>query len=74
MIDKIMLTFFVLDFLFVASGGLMIGTVFITKASIAAQPTTTNVAANMLLMQTPLTGELSSFDGQFRKGSHLPQV
>lgn len=34
----------------------MIAMVFINEASMATQPTTTNVAANMLLMQTPLTG------------------
>lgn len=56
MVDKIMLSFLLLDFLFVASGGLLIATVFINKASMATQPTTTNVAADMLLMQTPLTG------------------
>ena len=55
MVDKIMLLFLLLDFLFVASGGLLIATVFINKASMATQPTTTNVAANMVLMQTPLT-------------------
>ena len=56
MVDKIMLSFLLLDFLFLASGGLMIATVLINEASMATQPTTTNVAANMLLIQTPLTG------------------
>lgn len=56
MVNKIMLSFLVLDFLFVATGGLLLGTVFITKASMAVQPTKANVAANMLIMQTPLTG------------------
>ncbi|KAL8826093.1 MAG: hypothetical protein Q9191_004010 [Dirinaria sp. TL-2023a] len=56
MVNKILLSVLFLDFLFVATGGLLIGTVFLTKGSMAKQPTTTNVAANMLLMQTPLTG------------------
>lgn len=57
MVDNIMLSFLLLDFLFLASGGLMIAAVFINEASMATQSTTTNVAANMLLMQTPLTGK-----------------
>lgn len=56
MVNKILLSFLALDFLFAATGGLLIGTVFLTKAAMANQ-TKTNVAANMLLMQTPLTGK-----------------
>ena len=56
MVNKILLVFLLQDFLFLASGGLLIGVVFITKAAVASDPTVNNVAANMLLMQTPLTG------------------
>lgn len=57
MVNKILLVFLLQDFIFLASGGLLIGVVFITKAALASDPTVNNVAANMLLMQTPLTGK-----------------
>ena len=57
MVNKILLVFLLQDFMFLASGGLLIGVVFITKAAVASDPTVNNVAANMLLMQTPLTGK-----------------
>ena len=56
MVNKILLVFLLQDFMFLASGGLLIGVVYITKAACASDPTVNNVAANMLLMQTPLTG------------------
>lgn len=66
MVNKILLVFLLQDVLFLASGGLLIGVVFVTKAAMANQPTTNNVAANMLLMQTPLTG-MPTFLGLLRQ-------
>lgn len=66
MVNKILLVFLVQDFLFLASGGLLIGVVFITKAAMASAPTMDNVAANMLLMQTPLSGTLIFSDDSQR--------
>ncbi|MCJ1486606.1 phospholipid scramblase 1 [Schaereria dolodes] len=55
-IDKILLTFLGLDALFAATGGALLAAVFILKNGMAEASNTTNVATNLLLLGTPLTG------------------
>ncbi|MCJ1260445.1 phospholipid scramblase 1 [Lobaria immixta] len=58
MLDKVLIAFLVADFLFVGTGGLLIGIVFATKSNRSHPRTTDDVASNLLLMRTPLDGAL----------------
>lgn len=54
--DKVLSSFLVAEVLFVATGGLIIGIVLVTKEHGHHSRTTADVASNLLLMQTPLSG------------------
>ena len=56
MLDKVLISFLITDALFAATGGLFLAVVFVTKATIHRPRTTADVASNLLLLQTPLTG------------------
>lgn len=55
MLDKVLLAYLVADGLFVLAGGLLLGVVFMTKND-WNNPSVDNVAATLLLMQTPVNG------------------
>lgn len=57
MLDKVLIAFLVADFLFVGTGGLLIGIVFATKSNRSHPRTTDDVASNLLLVRTPLDGK-----------------
>lgn len=54
--DKVLSSFLVAEALFVATGGLIIGIVLVTKEHGHHSRTAADVASNVLLMQTPLSG------------------
>jgi hypothetical protein len=54
--NKLMLVYLVVDFLFLACGGLLIGFSLVSEQQQKATPTVSNVAYNLLLTQCPLTG------------------
>lgn len=56
MVDKVLLTFAVAEFLFLLNGGLIITFALIAQNQISSAPNVTNVAMNLLLTQTPLSG------------------
>ncbi|MCJ1336674.1 phospholipid scramblase 1 [Bachmanniomyces sp. S44760] len=58
MVNKILFTYLVFDGLFLCTGGLLLATVLIFKIGMEATPSTANVATNLLLEMTPLTGVL----------------
>jgi len=56
--NKLMLTYLTVDFLFLMCGGLLLGYSLIGKQVEGSTPTTSNVPYILLLSsQTPLTGE-----------------
>lgn len=55
--DKVLMTFLLVDALFLASGGLLLAVVFTTRARKDSPRTTDNVASDLLLMDTPLDGK-----------------
>lgn len=57
--DKVLLSFLVADALFAATGVLILAIVFVTKANMHRPRTTADIASNLLLMQTPLSGSLT---------------
>jgi hypothetical protein len=59
MVNKILLVFIALNFLFVACGGLLLAVVLMTRTSAQAAPTISNVAQNLLLDHCPLIGKIS---------------
>src|SRR5271170_1362238 len=59
MANKILLVFIILNFLFVACGGLLLAVVLMTRNSAQAAPTISNVAQNLLLDHCPLIGKIS---------------
>lgn len=54
--DKVLISFLVAEALFVATGGLIIGIVLVTKEHGHHPRTTADVASTLLLLQTPLSG------------------
>lgn len=56
MVDKILLTFLVLEAVFVLTGALVLVGGILSQNP-AGNPLTSDVAVNLLLQQTPLTGE-----------------
>lgn len=54
MVNKILLVFIALNFLFVACGGLVLALVLVTRASVGSAQTVSNVAQNLLLDHCPL--------------------
>jgi fructose-specific phosphotransferase system IIC component len=56
MVDKILLTFLFSEFLFALSGGLLIGYSVMMQTQMTQAPSLSNVATNLLLNRTPLTG------------------
>lgn len=56
MADKILLTYVILDILFVGSGALLLGFALTTKTGTSQAPTIASVATDLLLMGTPLNG------------------
>lgn len=54
--DKVLSSFLVAEALFLATGGLILGIVLVTKEHGRHSRTTADVASNVLLMQTPLSG------------------
>jgi hypothetical protein len=56
---KILLVFIILNFLFAACGGLLLAVVLMTRSSVQAAPTISNVAQNLLLDHCPLIGKIS---------------
>jgi hypothetical protein len=59
MVNKILLVFIALNFLFAACGGLLLAVVLMTRTSMQAAPTISNVAQNLLLDHCPLIGKIS---------------
>jgi len=57
MVNKILVTFILADFLFLITGGLLIGFALVTHNEIASTPTKANVARNLILDVCPLKGE-----------------
>ncbi|KAF1991633.1 tetraspanin [Aulographum hederae CBS 113979] len=55
MVNKIVLTYLAADFVFVATGGLIMGFSLISESLIRATPTIGNVAQDLLLGECPLT-------------------
>jgi hypothetical protein len=62
MTDKILWTFIISDFLFLVTGGLLIGFALVTQSQISLTPNVTNVATNLLLAQCPLTGTSEGYN------------
>jgi hypothetical protein len=58
MVNKILLTFAISDFLFLLGGGLLIGFAMIMQNQMTQDPTLDNVATNLLLSRLPLTGRV----------------
>ncbi|MCJ1374069.1 phospholipid scramblase 1 [Loxospora ochrophaea] len=58
MANKILLTFLGVDLLFLLTGVLLIVSVFMFRAGMNATPSISNVATNLLMVQTPLEGAL----------------
>ncbi len=56
MVNKLMLAFVSVDFLFAGCGGLLLGFSLIAQKEQGAAPTLANVTQNLLLSQCPLTG------------------
>lgn len=56
--DKVVITFLIVDAIFVASGAFLLAIVFTTRAREDRPRNTDNVAADLLLMNTPLGGKL----------------
>ena len=54
--NKILLTFLAIDFLFAASGALLLAAVLVFRSDMRSVSTTNNVATNLLLQKTPLGG------------------
>ena len=54
--NKLMLTYLVVDFLFLACGGLLLGFSLISEQQERAAPTVSNVPYMLLLSECPLTG------------------
>jgi hypothetical protein len=57
--DNILLTYVIVDLLFVVSGGLLLIFALETESMTTDAPTVTTVARNLLLMQCPLSGPSS---------------
>ena len=55
--DKILLTYVLMDVLFLASGALLIVFALKTEAEVAKAPTIEHVARDLLLMECPLNGQ-----------------
>jgi len=60
MVNKILVTFILADFLFLITGGLLIGFALVTQNEIASTPTKANVARNLILDVCPLKGRKST--------------
>ncbi len=56
MVDKIFLTFVLSDFLFLLTGGLLIGFSMIAQNETSQTPTLDNITTNLVLGQCPMTG------------------
>jgi hypothetical protein len=56
--NNILISYVIVDILFVASGGLLIVFALMTEAETSQAPTVETVARNLLLMQCPLSGKL----------------
>jgi hypothetical protein len=59
MANKILLVFIVLNFLFVACGGLLLATVLVSRTAQQGTQTVSNVAQNLLMNNCPLIGKTS---------------
>jgi hypothetical protein len=55
--NKLMLSFIAVDFLFLACGALILGFSLIAEQQERATPTVKNVAYNIILTECPLTGK-----------------
>ncbi|ATZ53842.1 Bcpls1 [Botrytis cinerea B05.10] len=60
MADKILLTYVILDILFVGSGALLLGFALTTKTGTSQAPTIASVATDLLLMGTPLNAAIGN--------------
>ncbi|KAF7913229.1 hypothetical protein EAE99_010726 [Botrytis elliptica] len=60
MADKILLTYVILDILFVGSGALLLGFALNTKSGTSQAPTIASVATDLLLMGTPLNAAIGN--------------
>ncbi|KAI9675247.1 MAG: phospholipid scramblase 1 [Caeruleum heppii] len=58
--DKVLLTFLVVDLLFLGTGGLLVGVTIATKNEMARGPTLETVASNLLLMSCPLDAAIGN--------------
>jgi hypothetical protein len=56
MVDKILFTFILSEFLFLLTGALLIGFSVVSQNEAAQPPTLSNVTTNLLLDRCPLTG------------------
>ena len=61
--DNILLTYVVMDILFVVCGGLLIVFALTTQAEIGETPTLSNVARDLLLNTCPLQGQYPKLSG-----------
>ena len=59
MVNKVLFTFLIADLLFAGTGGLILGFTLFERAHMTAAPTVSNVAVNLILAHTPLTGILT---------------
>jgi len=57
MANKILLVFIVLNFLFLACGGLLLATVLVSHNAQQGTQTVSNVAQNLLMNNCPLIGK-----------------
>lgn len=54
--DKILWNFIVVDFLFLLTGGLILGSALLSEDAIVSTQTAGNAARDLLLAECPLTG------------------
>jgi len=71
MVDKILVTFVLSDFLFLLTGALLIGFSVISQNDAAQTPTLSNVTTNLLLGRLPLTGVFSPLHRHARASSEI---
>jgi hypothetical protein len=56
MTNKLMISYFGIDFIFALTGALLLGFSLTSEQGMRSSPTTDNVAKDLLLDQCPLTG------------------
>ncbi|QSZ34828.1 hypothetical protein DSL72_007687 [Monilinia vaccinii-corymbosi] len=60
MADRILWTYIILDFIFVGTGGLLLGFALCTKARTSQAPTIEDVSTNLLLLSIPLNAAIGN--------------